>query len=141
MRICSSCEGFAPDSLSACPHCDTVLPAAPARRAGLWLKAAAGSAVAMTLMACYGAPPGGFPPGNDPADGADPTNAQPDAKAKAEAADQPEGQAEPEGQADDGTPDAEAAPEDTAEAEDKINPPADTARVEPRLPPERVPPE
>ena len=59
---CDRCDGFVPPSVTACPNCE---PAAArgvdaARgwvRFGLLLRVTAGSAVAMTLMACYGAPP------------------------------------------------------------------------------------
>lgn len=56
MRPCPHCSGFVPPHLSACPHCD----APPSRwhrigRAVVGLVGA--SAAAMTLAACYGAPP------------------------------------------------------------------------------------
>src|SRR5574338_147699 len=59
---CAICDGFVPPSVAACPNCE------PAAARGLdaargWMRlrfllgVTAGSAVAMTLMACYGAPP------------------------------------------------------------------------------------
>jgi hypothetical protein len=59
---CAICDGFVPPSVATCPNCE------PAAARGLdaargWMRlrfllgVTAGSAVAMTLMACYGAPP------------------------------------------------------------------------------------
>ncbi len=58
---CSHCGGFVPSThLSTCPHCGvsgpTAAPAARSRTATV-LGALGGGAIAMTLMACYGAPP------------------------------------------------------------------------------------
>ncbi len=53
MLACAACDGFLPDGTSACPNCDA-RPSAT-RRA---LTVAAGAAVMMTLMACYGGPMG-----------------------------------------------------------------------------------
>jgi hypothetical protein len=55
---CPSCKGFNPPSVAACLHCGQALAAAPPRRRAsmLWAITGAGMA-ALTLMACYGAPP------------------------------------------------------------------------------------
>ena len=57
---CPSCQGFNPPATAACLHCGHALEARPApqprRGGGLWMLAGAGVA-ALTLMACYGAPP------------------------------------------------------------------------------------
>jgi hypothetical protein len=50
---CSSCGGFIGLSLNACPHCGASLSRGRAIAIGL-LGAVGGSAVSMTLMACYG---------------------------------------------------------------------------------------
>ncbi len=59
MRRCLSCDGFLPAGRERCPNC-----AAPERssrslatRLGLVAGPLGGSAIAITLMACYGAPP------------------------------------------------------------------------------------
>jgi len=72
---CDSCHGFVPATADRCPCCDA--PASPParwRRLGRALLAAAGGGVmAMTLMACYGAPAHypTVPPQGCPAGGAD----------------------------------------------------------------------
>lgn len=57
---CPSCQGFNPPSAAACLHCGQSLESRPvaSRRSavGWWALAGAGVA-ALTLMACYGAPP------------------------------------------------------------------------------------
>jgi hypothetical protein len=57
---CPSCQGFNPPSAAACLHCGHSLEfrPVPSRRSavGWWALAGAGVA-ALTLMACYGAPP------------------------------------------------------------------------------------
>jgi hypothetical protein len=56
---CPSCQGFNPQPSTACLHCGHSLESRPhqPRRAGsLWMLAGA-SVAALTLMACYGAPP------------------------------------------------------------------------------------
>src|SRR3982751_5710176 len=50
---CSSCGGFIGLALSACPHCGAKLSRARTLAVGM-VAAVAGSAVSMTLMACYG---------------------------------------------------------------------------------------
>jgi hypothetical protein len=60
MRSCKHCEGFVPSALTQCPNCDAAV-TAPKRRAGRLAKALYGVALggaAITLMACYGPPPG-----------------------------------------------------------------------------------
>lgn len=57
MNTCSACEGFLPDHLDVCPHCDAALrDDAPAgmRVAKRVVQAAGAGAAMMTLMACYG---------------------------------------------------------------------------------------
>jgi len=49
MFDCQGCGGFVPPNAKRCPNCSS-------RRARRLLAGAAGSVVAMTLMACYGAP-------------------------------------------------------------------------------------
>lgn len=46
---CPSCSGFVPERHDSCPHCDQAV------KPGAIAKAAAAGAMAMTLMACYGA--------------------------------------------------------------------------------------
>lgn len=50
LNRCARCEGFLPASAARCPHCETALPR--------WVKLAAtvlgGTALSMTLSACYG---------------------------------------------------------------------------------------
>ena len=56
---CPSCQGFNPPSSAACLHCGHSLESsasAPRWSRGFWAIATAGAA-ALTLMACYGAPP------------------------------------------------------------------------------------
>jgi len=76
LGACAHCEGFLPPGASTCPHCGTA--AAPAtvscatRRAGLasrLLTVASGGLMALTLMACYGAPPCDDPPQDLDGDG------------------------------------------------------------------------
>jgi hypothetical protein len=65
MLTCTRCEGFIPTGLSVCPHCE-------ARAGGVMKKivtAAAGGAVALTLMACYGGGPGSWMPPEGPPTG------------------------------------------------------------------------
>jgi hypothetical protein len=67
---CSSCQGFLPASVGACPNCGTPAPTSLADRVGFWLKAAGGASVAMTLMACYGLPVDPYDPTDtDPSEG------------------------------------------------------------------------
>ncbi len=59
---CPRCDGFVPVSLQACPNCEPAHARSTGEllswaRLGLLFRVTAGSAVAMTLMACYGAPP------------------------------------------------------------------------------------
>jgi hypothetical protein len=71
MNRCGRCLGFVPLQLSECPNCA----AAGIRGRGRpgWLVVLGASATAVTLAACYGAPPGDYPPprsgsGGAPAD-------------------------------------------------------------------------
>ena len=65
MLTCSDCSGFVPAAVAACPNCDAPNTEKHAvrrwtigsRLARTILNVAGGAAVAMTLMACYGAPP------------------------------------------------------------------------------------
>lgn len=57
MQQCSSCRGFVPEGVAACPNCH--------RRSGFTrrcLELAAGCTVAVTMMACYGGPPQAYQP-------------------------------------------------------------------------------
>lgn len=65
LNVCTFCSGFLPRVTQACPHCGAVAPSSgingwrgSATVRGL-VAVATGGAVAVTLMACYGAPPGG----------------------------------------------------------------------------------
>jgi hypothetical protein len=66
LSSCSSCKGFVPASAALCPHCRAPQEtSAFARlRLGVLGGALGGGALAFTLMACYGCPPGqcGGPP-------------------------------------------------------------------------------
>lgn len=56
MHSCESCRGFVPEALTACPNCETNNMA----KRGIKTKASvilSVSAISLTLMACYGAPP------------------------------------------------------------------------------------
>ena len=58
LSVCSACGGFVP-ARAVCPHCGRNTPAdvgAPPW-AKLALAALSGSALSITLMACYGSPP------------------------------------------------------------------------------------
>ena len=59
MKTCPNCGGFAPAGIKVCPHCETAFSSSflfsdPMRRIG---GALIGGAMAITLSACYGAPP------------------------------------------------------------------------------------
>jgi hypothetical protein len=60
MNRCGRCQGFVPLQLSECPNCT----AAGIRGRGTpgWLVVLGASATAVTLAACYGAPPDNYPP-------------------------------------------------------------------------------
>jgi hypothetical protein len=53
MRVCRACQGFIPPALARCPHCDATMRLRDKVATGLLV-----SSAAMTLMACYGLPPG-----------------------------------------------------------------------------------
>lgn len=59
MDTCSACKGFLPSGCARCPNCDSLVKSARSslgkatRAVGAILS---GTAVSMTLMACYGAP-------------------------------------------------------------------------------------
>ncbi|MCA9639605.1 MAG: putative metal-binding motif-containing protein [Polyangiaceae bacterium] len=58
LDACAECGGFSPEG-AACPHCGAApsrLPPAVSRLGSRLLQVAIGSSLAMTLMACYGAP-------------------------------------------------------------------------------------
>jgi hypothetical protein len=57
MLSCHACDGFLPDGLAACPNCG-VEPRKRSNAVRRVAQAAAGAAVMMTLMACYGGPAG-----------------------------------------------------------------------------------
>jgi hypothetical protein len=58
LSSCPSCQGFNPASTASCLHCGRALTQRSKRgwRLSLWTAAGA-SLTALTLMACYGAPP------------------------------------------------------------------------------------
>lgn len=58
LSSCPSCQGFNPASTASCLHCGSALARRSPRgwRFSLWTAAGA-SLTALTLMACYGAPP------------------------------------------------------------------------------------
>ncbi|MBI3201160.1 MAG: hypothetical protein HYZ29_06415 [Myxococcales bacterium] len=79
---CSECGGFVPPSAALCPHCDRGLTPSGwrlGRAASACLKVATGSAVAVTLMACYGGPPHSYGPPPQPPEpcSTDPNTGQP----------------------------------------------------------------
>jgi len=58
LKTCQSCNGFLPSGVRLCPNCGTQIQASgrlagPLKTVGTVLL---GSAIAMTLSACYGAP-------------------------------------------------------------------------------------
>jgi hypothetical protein len=59
LKQCRACSGFHKNDASACPHCGAGLTgSSPILLRALGVMAAVGgTAFAMTLMACYGAPP------------------------------------------------------------------------------------
>ena len=61
---CDRCGGFIPGGVSHCPHCDGRIERSISRTLmqSRSARVAAGSVLAMTLMACYGAPQGYVPP-------------------------------------------------------------------------------
>lgn len=74
MPRCPSCDGFIPAAAPSCPHCDTApaFPPRPRARRGLartLLTLAGSGAMAITLMACYGAPPFDDPCWDNDSDG------------------------------------------------------------------------
>src|SRR5580658_6594765 len=93
LRRCPRCEGFVPAKVDACPNCAaTVARRALLSRVGLAGGIFGGSALAVTLMACYGMAPcadGGDscynPPANNDAgdSAAPPDSASPDSAADA----------------------------------------------------------
>lgn len=60
LSTCTKCDGFMPSDASSCPHCDSPVRRPRASLARRLLSAAGGGAVAMTLMACYGAAPSAY---------------------------------------------------------------------------------
>jgi hypothetical protein len=76
LGACAHCDGFLPSGASACPHCGAAATAeraacAPPRHgiASRLLAVASGGLMAVTLMACYGAPPCDAPPTDNDGDG------------------------------------------------------------------------
>lgn len=70
LATCPSCAGFTPP-VARCPHCDAPLAPRPPTTARRLIDVAAGSAIALTLAACYGAAI--YPPPDDlPSRGCDP---------------------------------------------------------------------
>jgi hypothetical protein len=69
---CAACTGYLPALAAACPHCEAAV-ASPARStARRLLDLAGGGAIALTLAACYGAPPGYYDV-DHPTSGCDPS--------------------------------------------------------------------
>ena len=62
LKSCRACQGFIPNKASRCPHCSARVALVQSdlfvRLAKKALAISSGGAMAMTLMACYGAPPG-----------------------------------------------------------------------------------
>ena len=63
LHSCASCDGFLPPSATLCPHCgaaSTSISAStvPSSLGGKLFAVASGGLMALTLMACYGGPPG-----------------------------------------------------------------------------------
>lgn len=57
MTSCDSCNGFVPPAADRCPCCEAAVAPPRWRRLGRALLAVAGGGtIAVTLMACYGAP-------------------------------------------------------------------------------------
>ncbi len=85
MTSCDSCSGFVPPAANRCPCCEAAVAPQRWRRLGRALLAVAGSgAVAVTLMACYGAPAQYHPVAPQPPAAADagPDQVAPDAGAE-----------------------------------------------------------
>lgn len=66
LNLCTACAGFIPHEATSCPHCDTPAAVPPAARTSSRMLSrlvrgavmlTSSSAFAITLMACYGAPP------------------------------------------------------------------------------------
>ena len=69
---CATCSGYLPSRATTCPHCDAAVSLRPRSTARRLLDVAGGGAIALTLAACYGAPPGYY--ANHPHDtGCDPS--------------------------------------------------------------------
>ncbi len=56
MLECARCGGFAPEGSRACPNCACPIAGRSLTLPGALAKTALGGAIAVTLMACYGAP-------------------------------------------------------------------------------------
>jgi hypothetical protein len=84
MNRCGRCLGFVPLQLSECPNCT----AAGIRGRGRpgWLAVLGASATAVTLAACYGAPPDNNYPPPSPGSGGAPADAGGTGGARADAA-------------------------------------------------------
>lgn len=59
LEKCSACQGFVPTASNECPHCSTKRMS----RLGAVAAVIGASAISVTLMACYGAPPPNTPNG------------------------------------------------------------------------------
>lgn len=71
MKQCMHCDGFLPKQVDVCPHCDQKLSVPTWQkmsRRNRWVTMAGAGALAFTLMACYGGPPGAFVPPCNPVD-------------------------------------------------------------------------
>jgi hypothetical protein len=58
LTTCSHCAGFVPATATACPHCDTRQARSRRRRLAVLFGLAGSASLGLTLMACYGCPPG-----------------------------------------------------------------------------------
>lgn len=54
---CPRCDGFVPQSASKCPHCAAAKSSVWGTMSRAALAVVSGSALSVTLMACYGSPP------------------------------------------------------------------------------------
>ena len=71
MKRCRQCDGFIPTLKFQCPNCESVAAFQPVPRAmKTFVTLLAGSAMAMTLSACYGSPIGNPMPQDESCEGA-----------------------------------------------------------------------
>ena len=58
LMACGGCGGFLGPSDAVCPHCGARPPRKGLRRVGVLLGLAGSASLGLTMMACYGCPPG-----------------------------------------------------------------------------------